>query len=104
MPKKELIIKKDIFNGIDSIKVVGPFDLIDTQVDTIVDELILNGKKSIVFDFEETSYITSSGLAILTKVLRKLQGIQGTLYVTNTTQDMYDFMSFSSLDRFIQYL
>ena len=34
----------------------------------------------------------------------ELQEVDGTLYVTNATKDMYDFLSFSSLDRFIQYL
>ncbi len=104
MIKKQLNIKKDVFNGIDSIKIIGPFDLIDTQIDTIVDEIISMGKKGIVFDFKETTYFTSSGLAILIKALKKLQNVEGTLYIANTTEDMNDFLSISSLDRFIQYL
>ncbi len=102
--KNELIVKKGLFNGIDSIGVVGAFDRVDAQVDRLADEIISQGKKDILFDFKETSYLTSSGIAVLIKVLKKTQKQQGTLYIANITQDMYDLLACSSLDKFLNYV
>ena len=100
--KKYLNVKTGIYNGIDSISVVGPFDLVDTAIDNIADTIISEGKKNIVFDFSETTYITSSGLAVLLKIFKKCQKVKGNLYVTNITQDMYELFNISSFDSFIQ--
>ena len=102
--KRNLIVKTGMCNGIDSIGIVGPFDSVDTQIDEIIDSVIAEGKKNIVFDFSETSYLTSSGIAVLIKALKKCQKVQGALYITNITQDMYDLLSCSSLNTFLQYI
>lgn len=102
--KDSLIVKKGMYNGIDSICVVGPFDLMDNQIGAIADDIISQGKTDIVIDFSETSYLTSSGIAMLIKVLKKVQTAQGTLYIANVTQDMYEVISCSSLDKFLKYV
>ncbi len=104
MQPPKLNVQKETYNGIDSIKVIGPFDMIDNQIDTIVNEVIAENKKDVVFDFLETTYITSAGLAALTKVIKKIGNIEGTIYIANITEDMHGFISCSSLDRFFKYL
>ena len=102
--QKNLEVKKDICSGIDAISVVGAFDTVDTHIDSLVDEILGQGKKDIVFDFSQTSYLTSPGIAVLIKALRKIQAVDGTLYIANITQDMYDLLSTSSLNRFLKYI
>ena len=51
MPNSNLVVKKGMHYGMDSICVVGPFDCIDDQIDILVDNIIAQGKKDIVFDF-----------------------------------------------------
>lgn len=102
--KKNLDAQKGILSGIDAIRVIGAFDKVDKQIDVFVDEIIEDGKKDIVFDFSQTSYLTSSGIAVLTKALRKVQKAGGTLYVSNITEDMYELLSCTSLNSFIKYI
>ena len=91
-----------MFNGMDSIGVVGPFDQMDGQIEILTDEILKQGKKDIVFDFKETIYITSSGVAMLVKVLKKVQWAKGALYISNITQDMWALLANSALDRFLK--
>ena len=65
--QKNLEVKKSMVSGIDAISVVGAFDAVDTHIDSLIDEIIGQGKKDIVFDFNDTSYLTSSGIAVLIK-------------------------------------
>ena len=102
--KQNLDVKKGMCSGIDAIIVSGAFDKVDTQIDVFVDEIIEQGKKDIVFDFGQTSYLTSPGIAVLIKALRKIQAVDGTLYISNITQDMYDLLSCSSLNKFLKYI
>lgn len=102
MPSSNLRVKKGIYQGIDSICVVGPFDSMDEQVDILADSIIGQGKKDIVFDFIDTVYMTSSGIAAIIKVLRKTQRIKGRLFIANITQDMYNLIVNSNLDRYLQ--
>lgn len=102
--QKNLEVKKCMYSGIDAVSVVGAFDTVDTHIDSLVDEILGQGKKDIVFDFSETSYLTSSGIAVLIKALKKVQNIEGTLYIANITQDMYELLSCSSLNRFLKYI
>ena len=102
--QKNLEVKKSMVSGIDAISVVGAFDAVDTHIDSLIDEIIGQGKKDIVFDFNDTSYLTSSGIAVLIKALRKIQAVNGTLYISNITQDMYELLSTSSLNRFLKYI
>ena len=57
-----------------------------------------------MLDFKETDYLTSSGLAVLIKALKKVQSVKGTLYIANITQDMYELISCSSLSKFLSYM
>ncbi len=104
MIRTNLIVKKGIFNGIDSIGVIGPFDQMDGQIDVLTEEIVNQGKKDIVFDFKETIYITSSGVAMLIKVLKRVQSAGGKFYIANITQDMYDLLANAALDRIIQFI
>ncbi len=101
---KGLEVKKGMYSGIDAIGVVGAFDTVDTHIDVLIDEIMGQGKTDIVFDFGDTSYLTSSGIAVLIKALRKVQNIGGTLYISNITEDMYELLSTSSLNKFLKYI
>lgn len=101
MPKNNLVVKKGMHYSMDSICVVGPFDSMDDQIDILVDSIIAQGKKDVVFDFTETIYLTSSGIAALIKVLRKVQRVKGRVFIANITQDMYKLIINSNLDKFL---
>lgn len=58
--KKSLTVKRGMYNGIDTIGVVGAFDMIDNQIDKIADAIFNEGKTDIVFDFKETTYLQDS--------------------------------------------
>ena len=102
MPKSNLVVKKGMYQGLDSICVVGPFDSMDEQIDILADSIVGQGKKDIVFDFLETVYMTSSGIAAIIKILRKVQRIKGRVFIANITQDMYNLIVNSNLDRYLQ--
>ena len=102
MVKKNLIAETGSYNGIDSIGIVGPFDQMDDKIILIADEIISNGKNEIVIDFSKTTYITSLGVAVLIKILKKTQKKDGTLYITNLTQDMYTILTSASLDKYLR--
>ncbi len=102
MVKRNLTIETGFYNGIDSIGIVGPFDQLDDQIISITDNIFSNGKKEIVIDFSKTTYITSLGIAVLLKLLKKTQKKDGTVYITNLTQDMYNFITSASLDKYLR--
>ncbi len=104
MNKKSLVVKKGEYKGMDSIGVVGPFDMIDNQISEIINELISKDKKNIVFDFSEMTYITSAGIGTLIKIFKNIQSIGGKLSIANATQETKDFLSLSSLDEFIAFV
>ena len=43
--KKSLLLKRGVCNGIDSVCIVGPFDMIDNQIDDIADAIFSEGKR-----------------------------------------------------------
>ena len=101
---KSLEVIKGMYSGIDAIGIKGAFDIVDTHIDALVDEIIGQGKTDVVFDFSDTTYLTSSGIAVLIKALRKVQNVGGTLYISNITEDMYELLSTSSLNKFLKYI
>ncbi len=101
MTKSNLVVKKGMYQGVDSICVVGPFDSMDEQIDILADNILAQGKKDIVFNFIEIVYMTSSGIAAIIKVLRKVQRVKGRVFIANITQDMYNLIVNSNLDRYL---
>jgi len=74
----------------------------DGQIEILADDILSEGKKDIVFDFKETLCLTSSGIAMLIKVLKKIQWAKGALYVANITQDIWKLLANAALDKVIQ--
>ena len=101
MTNENLVVKKGMHYGLDSICVVGPFDNMNGQIDILAVNIIAQAKKDIVFDFKETIDLTSSGIAALIKVLKKVQRVQGRVFIANITQDMYNLIINSNLDKYL---
>lgn len=97
-------IRHSQMQGMDSIEIIGAFDYNDIAVDDIVRDVISQGKKGLVFNLSQTSYITSAGIASLIKALKKMQGVNGTLYIFGATQDMIEFLQMTNLGSYLQFI
>ena len=101
MAKRNLTLETGTYNGMDSIGIVGPFDQMDQKVIEIARDILSNDKKDIVLDFHKTTYITSMGIAVLLKLLKKTQKKGRTLYIANLTRDMQTILTSASLDKYL---
>ncbi len=50
----------------------------------------LDGVKTLIFDFAEVRYISSSGLRVLMKSLKAMRACGGEMRVINVNEDIYD--------------
>lgn len=98
------LVKRGKVQNMDSIEIIGPFDSIDEQVDELAKRIFDDGKVDIVFDLKGTSYLTSSGIATLIKILKHVQQAGGTLAITGATDDMMDLVRLARLDKYIRFI
>ena len=98
------VFKRGLFNGFDAIEISGPFDSLEERFDAMTQAIFASGKKSLVINFAEVTFMTSSGLAAIVKVLKKTQALGGTLYMTGMTEDMMTLFSLSRLEQYIQFI
>jgi anti-anti-sigma factor len=97
-------VKRALTGRIDSIEISGPFDFSDPQIDTITAQVLEEGKQLIAFDLSKVSYITSPGLSSIVKVLKKIQSVNGLLYINGATPDMVDLFRLAAVDKFIRFM
>lgn len=68
-----------------------------------VDEYIYEEKiNHIVFDFEETEFMDSSGIGILAGRYKKLQCFQGSVYVINADRQIERILLLSGIQKYIR--
>jgi anti-anti-sigma regulatory factor len=58
----------------------------------------------VVFDFTRTSYVTSPGIAVLIKAIKRMQTVSGAVYVFGATQDVKEFLKMSRIDGFLRFM
>jgi anti-anti-sigma factor len=97
-------VKRALLDRIDSIEIAGPFDFNDPTIDSIATQVLEEGKQCIAFDLSRVSYITSPGLSSVVKVLKKIQAINGLLYIKGATPDMVDLFRLAAVDKFIRFM
>lgn len=70
------------------------------DAETCLNQLIDEGVKKILVDFEKLDYISSAGLRVLLATAQKLQGGDGALKVCNlneTVKEVFDISGFSTI-------
>jgi anti-anti-sigma factor len=97
-------VQRGMFKGFDSVQVHGGFDFNDERLDRMVKEIMDEGKKDLVIDFTYTTYLTSTGIAILVKLYKKVQSINGHLYIGNATDDMISLIRLARLDKYVEFI
>jgi len=88
---------------IDDYKVIGFSGNLDTatspEVEKTINECIENGDLKFIFNFENTKYMSSSGLRVLLATAKKLKN-RGELKITNLNsviEEVFDISGFSSI-------
>ncbi len=88
---------------IDDYKVIGFSGNLDTatspEVEKTINECIENGDLKFIFNFENTKYMSSSGLRVLLATAKKLKN-KGELKITNLNsviEEVFDISGFSSI-------
>jgi len=72
------------------------------DAETCLNQLLDEGVKKILVDFEKLDYISSAGLRVLLATAQKLESGGGTLKVCNlneTVQEVFDISGFSTILR-----
>jgi anti-anti-sigma factor len=101
---QETIIKRGHVKNYDSIEIHGPFDMIDGQVDILSKEILDEGKTKLVLDLHRVPYMTSSGIACIVKVLKKVQAANAVLYILGATEDMVELLTLARLEKYITFM
>ena len=74
----------DEFGDVRAVRITGN---LDTQTSAVAQEqltqLIDNGAKKVLLDFENLNYISSSGLRMLLVAFKRLEGTSGQLRICN---------------------
>ncbi len=88
---------------IDDYKVIEFSGNLDTatspEVEKTINECIENGDLKFIFNFENTKYMSSSGLRVLLATAKKLKN-KGELKITNLNsviEEVFDISGFSSI-------
>jgi anti-anti-sigma factor len=88
----------------DSVKITGPFDQLSDIVLEYVREILANGKKELILDLGEVTYMTSQGIACLIKVIKLSQAENCALFVYHASHDMSDLMKLARIDKYVQFI
>ncbi len=88
----------DEFGDVRAVRITGN---LDTQTSPVAQEqmtqLIDNGARKILVDFENLNYISSSGLRMLLVAAKRLEGIDGELRICNPNTMVRNVMLSSGL-------
>lgn len=104
MDQQKRIVQQGTVSDIDAIVVTGPFDFDDGRVDVIAEDILKKGTNRIAFEMSQTDYLTSPGIAAIIKVLKRVQALNGTLYIGGATADMIDLLRLTKLGDYLTFL
>lgn len=94
-------VSRGSVSGMDSIDVVGPYDSADPNTDSILKEIASEGKKDVVFNFRQTTYLTSPGIACIIKAVKKMKPVKGMVHIYGATQDMVELLELANLSEYL---
>jgi anti-anti-sigma factor len=97
-------VQRDQYQGMESIKITGPFDALDPIVEEYLKQILEEGKTSVAFDLSQTSYLTSPGIGILIKAIKWFHSVSGTVYICGATKDIKEFLSLSRIDSYLKFI
>jgi anti-anti-sigma factor len=104
MSVQQTIINRGMWQQTDAIEIVGPFDTIDERIYSLAETILNEGKKDLAFNLAEVSFMTSSGVACIVKVLKKIQSLNGRLYIIGATIDMKDLLNLARLEKYLSFM
>ncbi|MFH1655101.1 MAG: STAS domain-containing protein [Candidatus Omnitrophota bacterium] len=96
------ISEKDA-NGVTILEVEGDIDLNSSPtMREKFDELIKNNISKIIINFQDVSYIDSSGLATVIEMLQRLKKSQGQLRLSNLSEKLKNLFEITKIDKLFQ--
>ncbi|MBN2038034.1 MAG: STAS domain-containing protein [Chitinispirillaceae bacterium] len=90
------------YQGMESIRISGPFDTQDPIVEEYLKQILEEGKISVVFDLSYTSYLSSPGIGILIKAIKWFHSVSGAIYIVGATRDIREFLTLSRIDSYVK--
>jgi anti-sigma B factor antagonist len=66
------------------------------------EELIKNNALKIIINFQDVSYIDSSGLATIIEMLQRLKKVQGHLHLSNMSEKIKNLFEITKIDKLFQ--
>jgi anti-anti-sigma factor len=99
-----LQLERTIVRQMEAIAVIGPFNLIDPAMIDLAAEIIAEGKHDLVIDCTRVSYMTSAGIACVIKILKKVQAVQGSLFIFGANDDMKEYLLLVKLDKYLTFI
>jgi anti-anti-sigma factor len=99
-----LVVERTVVMEMEAVAVIGPFNLIDPRLIDLAADIVAEGNRRMALDFSRVSYMTSAGIACVIKILKKMQAVQGSLYIYGTSADMKDYLLLVKLDKYLQFI
>lgn len=96
--------RRNRYQGMESIEIVGPFDANDATLESLVRQILDEGQTAMVFDLSKTTYLTSAGIAALIKAIKWFHAVNGTVYLCGLTDDIREFLALSRIDAYVKFL
>lgn len=90
-------------NDVNVVKIIGRLDTTTATVLEMKVAPLFTPGANVVFDCEELTFISSSGLRIILMAHKKLTGLKGTLTIKNvapTIKSVFDMTGFSNILHF----
>lgn len=75
------------------------------QISKGADRFIIKGKvKNVVFDFEDTKFMDSSGIGLIMGRYKKIICFGGKIFIINTDKQIEKLLAMSGLEKFVEIL
>jgi anti-sigma B factor antagonist len=95
------------FTTIDSCLVVVPKTRLDTnnspEVAKKITEKIEGGERKVIFDFNETAYISSAGLRVILVAAKLLKPAEGKMALCNANDQILEVLEISGFHAIVKY-
>jgi anti-anti-sigma factor len=104
MTESNHLVQRVQYQGLETIKITGPFDVHGPEVEEAIRQVLDEGATSIVFDLSQTTYLTSPGIALIIKSIKWFTAVNGSVCLTGATQDILEFLSLARIDRYVKFI
>ena len=99
-----LKVTRQSLDGREVIGLSGPFNAVSDRLLELAREIIAEGKREIVLDLGDVSFMTSQGIGCTIKLLKLVQNAQGALYIAKPKADMVELFKTAHIDRYLVFL